>query len=1157
MIYNIYYTYFIIFIYLIKILNAVVVENENEIIDYLSKSNYEVTLQINSEINIIKEININSSIKKLSIIGNSIQSSIINLKNPLHFDSNIKEIEIKNIIIYGNLFFNNNEKITIDTVNLNGYIDSDFNKINNNDVEITNLTYKPTVESVENCINLSGNIKINKSNFYGSSSCRNRLLHYDGFNKYTFDIKECNFDGEYECPFLNIQNALYANIETSYFEKGYSSRYIDGGVGVKATSSYVNVQNCTFNDILSYNNGGAFNFYNNYNVNGSNLNFNNVTSLGMGSIFQIYSSEQSLFKFYNITQKNTGNISNMRDGGLIMSIEGKAIVDILSYYAENLINTKTSGSAFVLSNSPKLTMKDVYIKKLKGSGNSGGLFYTADNSVDIEFIANNITLYDLYQSSRHTTAIIDIPNKNKAYMDGVKIFNSGGYNTIFIHMSEDSYANLSNFEVDNFKSYTIREFVKYDSTKNFHYFYEEDKPKNTISNFKVSNVKSQGVLFFITNGIFNINDCEFSNIHECYKYNNCVNIVKDEQYVQNTELYIGYGGEHTQAFFTNIKIDKMYGEVGTRLFLGKATITNVTVTNSYFKNGFIYMNELNIIEKYYENGIYTISESKFENNTSESGTIFNFSNLSPGKYKFIKIINCEFINNTASRFGGVIYSIGEHNHEGLFFQNCTYYNNHAKFGNIMYAHARNRLPRIGVLDPSELSTIPEYFEMYGKIVEKISILSGESVPEGIQFKLYDGFDNQMFFPKETSNFQFEDLVLFDVEINDTYNARVLGQTKDYCFDETCTLPPVIVVGNPGNYKLSLKFKSFGIYPNFVQDSIDIDLKIRNCNEKTHLNLVVYEDTNLKSCYIPICKNECKNDGVCVNNDLCDCSNSTFGGNYCDEYIRLERNSSIDMLLNIVILVIIFIIVVIIGMTLYYRDNSIIKGGGIEFLIIILIGLIINNVKAIFLTFKRTTKLCYQTYLLSNVGFSLVFGSIFVKTYRIYNIFCKSNKINRGLKKSIMFLIIALITLFHCTMAFMWYFFESVTVTNDYTADNKEFVKCEYPKSKKLSTLFNFVLLMVEFVFSYFIRRVEKIYKEALVIPAYVYIVYMFLMYTIEEQAGINIIIQDQFDIAGTIISTIVCVFYLFIIKFEQIFKKKLEHKVGTYVKISDCGIKCN
>jgi len=48
-----------------------------------------------------------------------------------------------------------------------------------------------------------------------------------------------------------------------------------------ATSSSINIKNCTFNDIVSFNDGGAFNFKNNFNVEGSNLNFNNVTSLGL------------------------------------------------------------------------------------------------------------------------------------------------------------------------------------------------------------------------------------------------------------------------------------------------------------------------------------------------------------------------------------------------------------------------------------------------------------------------------------------------------------------------------------------------------------------------------------------------------------------------------------------------------------------------------------------------------------------------------------------------------------------------------------------------------------------------------------------------------------------------------------------------------------
>jgi len=167
---------------LIDIINGVVVENENDVINYLSKSNNKVTLITNSEIEIMQEIVMNESIEKLSINGNSLDSAKLNLKYPLHFNTNLKEIEIKNININGTLFFKKNNKIiTIDNVNLYGYIDSDFDNNSNNNIEITKFTYKPLMESVENCINLSGNIKIDKSNFYGNSLCRNRLFHYNGF----------------------------------------------------------------------------------------------------------------------------------------------------------------------------------------------------------------------------------------------------------------------------------------------------------------------------------------------------------------------------------------------------------------------------------------------------------------------------------------------------------------------------------------------------------------------------------------------------------------------------------------------------------------------------------------------------------------------------------------------------------------------------------------------------------------------------------------------------------------------------------------------------------------------------------------------------------------------------------------------------------------
>jgi len=43
-----------------------------------------------------------------------------------------------------------------------------------------------------------------------------------------------------------------------------------------------------------------------------------IKNLIKGSIFQISSDDISLLNFNNITQQNTGNVKNMKGGGLIM-----------------------------------------------------------------------------------------------------------------------------------------------------------------------------------------------------------------------------------------------------------------------------------------------------------------------------------------------------------------------------------------------------------------------------------------------------------------------------------------------------------------------------------------------------------------------------------------------------------------------------------------------------------------------------------------------------------------------------------------------------------------------------------------------------------------------------------------------------------------------
>lgn len=157
----------------------------------------------------------------------------------------------------------------------------------------------------------------------------------------------------------------------------------------------------------------------------------------------------------------------------------------------------------------------------------------------------------------------------------------------------------------------------------------------------------------------------------------------------------------------------------------------IDVSNSYFKRGFIYMNAKENVF----GGCY-IRHSNFVNNTSECGTILNLNYLNPATsvLKYIYMTNSTFTNNTASKFGGVIYSLGQYNNDRISIVDCTFNNNHAESGNIIYAHSKKNLSFIVNKNSNDVSTIPEYFKKVGNKGEGISILSGESIPEGIKCK---------------------------------------------------------------------------------------------------------------------------------------------------------------------------------------------------------------------------------------------------------------------------------------------------------------------------------------------------------------------------------------------------------------------------------------
>jgi len=197
----------------------------SDFINLVSENGNEISIDIPSEISIKNNIIINNSIDKIIILGNSPNSSSIKFENENHyikFSINVKEIEIKNITIIGNIIFDNNEKITMDNVSITGMIDSNF-KIKNDFFIIKNIHYTPNSNPEDICVNLGGNLEIENSKFFGGISCIYRLMKFYGFNKYNISINNSYFSGEYACAILFIDTTNKADIKNSVFEKVFSN----------------------------------------------------------------------------------------------------------------------------------------------------------------------------------------------------------------------------------------------------------------------------------------------------------------------------------------------------------------------------------------------------------------------------------------------------------------------------------------------------------------------------------------------------------------------------------------------------------------------------------------------------------------------------------------------------------------------------------------------------------------------------------------------------------------------------------------------------------------------------------------------------------------------------------------------------------------------
>ncbi|ORX42562.1 hypothetical protein BCR36DRAFT_416049, partial [Piromyces finnis] len=1109
-------------------ISSIKVNNENDLIQLLTTNeNDEITLEIESQINLSNSITVSKPFKKINFIGSSIDTSIIKFKwssFQLNFGENIQEISFNNLAIVGNIYFNNNRKIDINTLALTGNIHS--KNYNNDYIKIANMTYTSSQYSAENCILFEGgNVEIKHSTFHGNSSCRNRLFNFYGFDKYKLSIRDSYFNGNNQCPFFDLNNALYVTIEDSTFEKGYSRGDITGGGVIKSSWSFINIENCLFKDIISIQPGGAFNLNDIYDFKANNLEIYNTTSLTVGSVMYIIISEEvkSLAKFTNIKQYNTGNMDGMTLGGLIMCLEKFSNVQIENYYAENLINNKGPGCAFIVSDYSKLSIRNVEIDKMRGK-TTDGLFIFSYRVSSVTLDVYNVKLNDFYQlSDKESATFIWIDDNVHGNIEKVKITNSGGYQSTLMHLIGKGHITIRDMEVNNFYSNTAIDFIRYESNASESYVYLED--------LKINNVISQGVLFRLIGQDISLVNCEIKNIHICNKNNSCTNKKIEDKYKQDTGLF--YIDGYTVLTVNNTLFENVYGKYGMMARKDNEVYLNYnTFKNCHFQEGLI-----KIHQSEYLLGRYFFNYTNFYDMTAKNGVILNINEIYITSGVLGIFENSKFENITASNYGGLVYSISKYTDRFVHFQQCEFKNIHALIGHIAYSLDLNSEPDFSNIDElkqvqNNFATNPTSLRLNEHSVNSVSLYSGEKIPEAIYCHIYDDYNNLITFETDTSTIQYDEFIFFNVEINDTYNVELFGQHQSFCWSDSCEYPPLQVVGNPGNYLLRLTIQSFGKFSKFINNKISISVNIKECNS-TYINQSI-NNARHKSCYKPTCEPSC-NQGKCVNVNLCDCSNTLFTGSNCNEYIKLEENKKFNTLVMILSILLIIITLATIIVTLYYRNNTFIKGGGIDFLIIILVGLIIDETYPIFITIKTTKLSCYLGYISNNIGFSLVFGSIIVKTYRIYKIFHTKGRKQRSIKKTYMYGLLIFLCMYHIILTMKWILLKDLRVETALTSDYKEYIQCHYPESKNISLIINSSVIIVGIFLSYSIRNVNKEFKENLAIPIYVIVIFTILEQVLEMQTDISIKIQIIVSATGALLKTFVVLYYLYFTKFYTIY----------------------
>ncbi|OUM69444.1 hypothetical protein PIROE2DRAFT_2530 [Piromyces sp. E2] len=317
-------------------------------------------------------------------------------------------------------------------------------------------------------------------------------------------------------------------------------------------------------------------------------------------------------------------------------------------YGEDINGGNTSG-AFTLNHSSVIELVNIELNNVRGSG-YGGLLFNSYNEINGSmFKVINGTFSNFYQNYEKPSSTFIWSPKN------VKIL-----------LKNSSEIILENVVIEGYYTKTSSAFIRSECY--------EDLNKNIlyITDFTLNNYQGIGSFICFDSGEIILNRINLKNIYSC-KYSN-YSICDNNYYSTTREINLIEIYKNTQTTLKDSKFESMFIRSGFNLqSIVNINVENCEITNNYFDDGFIYIGKINVL------GTYSFNNTKFSNNRGYDGTILNISD----SYQNVIIAfnECEFNNNIADHFGGIIYSNNYDTDKRIFFFNCKFSNNYASLGN--------------------------------------------------------------------------------------------------------------------------------------------------------------------------------------------------------------------------------------------------------------------------------------------------------------------------------------------------------------------------------------------------------------------------------------------------------------------------------------------